>query len=502
MKYQRVFKSKTYLALILGAATTLAMTSQTAEATGNRVWTLGGMNRFIEDDANRWLYPHTISNYSNLFYLEMYGLADSAVAVAPGSLRTASNSDSFLIPDFQPVQGSAAGGAIIKLMDGAFLSLHLSDYENDAVKSFLEDTFAPYAGGDPSAIGWIPSNPPPALEGANRKLDLMAAYDVVPDFLSVGLALSFGSSSYLYNPNDNDPPLYEGTDDESPRSTDNLGTSETRVLLSAGIDVSDAITAEVGFGYAHHGLTYLPNNNGELLNGGSGTELQLDARAMMGISEKWEIVPALTFRSLSFKAIDTSDFTSGLSYNNTAPERDQTRESTVELASSLFDLGVAGHYKPVEYVDFWLAAGMSIGSRKLSVIHVQFEDPNANPPIVRDLPLEEDVSTDGVVALPYIKSGIEARVFSWLDLRAGVIKYMISNKNSVSQIDDQANDSARNNDTTVDDPFFDYFLGMAAHYEGFFLDLQLDPEWIRRGPNFLSGASGNMFLNASLGYKF
>ena len=502
MKYQRVFKSKTCLALLLGATTTLAMTSQTAEATGNRVWTLGGMNRFVEDDANRWLYPHTIKNYSNLFYLEMFGLGDSIGAVAPGSLRSAQNTETFLASDFQPIQGSAAGGAIIQLMDGAFLSLHLSDYENEAVKSFLEDTFAPFAGGDPSSIGWIPSNPPPGLEGANRKLDLMAAYDVVPDFLSVGLAVSFGSSAYLYNPNDNDAPLYEGTDDEVSRATDNIGTSETRVLLSAGIDVSEAITAEVGFGFANHGLTYLPNNNNQLLTGGSGTELQLDARAMMGLSEKWELVPAISFRSLNFKAEDLSDLATGLSYNNTAPERDQTRQSTVELASSVFDLGVAGHYKPVEYVDFWLAAGMSIGSRQTSVIHFEAEDPGASPPIVRDLPLEEDIATDGMVALPYLKTGIEARVFSWLDLRAGVVKYVVSNKTTVSQVDDQANDSNRNNDTTVDDPFFDYFLGMAAHYEGFFLDMQLDPEWIRRGPNFLSGASGNMFLNASLGYKF
>ena len=58
------------------------------------------------------------------------------------------------------------------------------------------------------------------------------------------------------------------------------------------------------------------------------------------------------------------------------------------------------------------------------------------------------------------------------------------------------------NDFTADYPFFDYFIGAAIHYEGFFLDMQLDPEYFRRGPYFASGAGGNMFLNGSLGYKF
>ena len=79
---------------------------------------------------------------------------------------------------------------------------------------------------------------------------------------------------------------------------------------------------------------------------------------------------------------------------------------------------------------------------------------------------------------------------------------MRSDKTTIIQIDDEVAASARDNDTTVDDPFFDYFLGLAAHYESFFLDMQLDPEWIRRGPNFLSGAAGNMFINGSLGYNF
>jgi hypothetical protein len=475
---------------------------QSADATGTRVWTLGGMNRFIEDDANRSLYPHTISKYSDLFDLEMFGLGDSVGANAPGYNRTGVNSGPHYANDFSGLQSTAGGGAILRLMDGAFLSLHLSDYENDAVKSFLEDAFAPLAGGDPSAFPWIGANPPQGLRAANRKLDLMLAYAAIPDFLTIGLGLSFGSSGYLYNPNDNDPPVFEGSDDEAARATDNIGTSETRILASAGLELSEAMTIELGFGFANHGLTYLPNNNNQLINGGSGTELQFDARAMLGLTDMWELVPALSFRSLSFSATDYSNLGSGLSYNNVSPDRDQTNESSVSGRTNSFDVGVAGHFKPAKHVDFWIATGLQFGSNEYSVIHLVPEDPNASPPIIRDAPLEEAILTQGTSVLPYFKTGIEAKVFSWLDLRAGVVKYVLTNKTTVFQVDDQTNDNARNNDTTIDDPFFDYFLGLAAHYEGFFLDMQLDPEWIRRGPNFLSGADGNMFINGSLGYNF
>jgi hypothetical protein len=47
-------------------------------------------------------------------------------------------------------------------------------------------------------------------------------------------------------------------------------------------------------------------------------------------------------------------------------------------------------------------------------------------------------------------------------------------------------------------------VGAAIHYEGFFIDFQIDPTWFSRGPNLLSGtgAGSPMFINASLGYRF
>lgn len=506
---------KNWALSMVGIASLMTGLPQSAQATGSRVWTLGVMNRFIEDDANRWLYPHTISKYGNLFYLELYGLSDSLTNAAVASskrggndglgmagLTGLENNTSLTGNDLVPLQSTAGGGAILKLMDEVFVSMHLSDYENPIVKSFLEGPFSELAGGNPGMIGWIPSKAPPALSAANRKLDLSAAFIAIPDLLTVGLSLSLGSSSYVYNPNDNDAPLFEMTDDELARATDNIGTSETRLLASAGMDLSDSLSAEVSVGFGYHGLTYLPNNRSELILGGTGTDFQFDGRLMLGLTEWWELVPALSFRAGSFMAVDLANLGSGLVYNNVSSDRDQAYESDVELAWTSFDLGVAGHFKPLDHVDFWLATGIQVGSMDFKYVHLTEENPNGEPPVIRDHGLETFEESLSITVLPYFKTGLEAKVFSWLDLRVGVVKFVRSDKVSVFQEDKQEAKNLVNNDATQDRPFFDYFIGLAAHYEGFFLDMQLDPEWIRRGPNFLSGAQGNMFLNGSLGYNF
>jgi hypothetical protein len=61
------------------------------------VYTLGVMNRFIIDDANKWLYPHMIANFGNLFYLELFGSGPSRSTAAPGSQRLAN------VPDAPPL---------------------------------------------------------------------------------------------------------------------------------------------------------------------------------------------------------------------------------------------------------------------------------------------------------------------------------------------------------------------------------------------------------------
>jgi hypothetical protein len=493
-----------------------------ASATTTRVWTLGGMNRFILDDANRWLFPHVITKYGDLFYLELFGANDSISATAPTSERgmndrTAAQAlaggngfvsglyPSYATIDMVPVQQTAGGGAIIAVTDDLFISLHLSDYENPLITSFLDGPFAAHASTmgavTPSNPSWLTSGTARAVSSANRKFDFFAAYRV-PDLASFGLLLTYGSSKYNRNPNSTDPPLFAGNDQQA-RATDNLGAQELRFLVSGGVDIGEEIAIDAAFGMGFHSLTYLPNNDGGLLDGGGGNDLQADVRAMIGLTERWEIVPAISIRSGGLEGKDLADFSTGLKYNNSdTGSRSMVNITDVKVSWFNFDLGVAAHFKPTDFIDFWGATGFQIIRANSQDENTIPRDPSNGVNRTNDPYEFQQLRLSGDVT-PYIRMGLEARIFSWLDFRGGVVKYLRADTISETKTDDQNSMNNLGNDFTRDFPFFDYFIGAAVHYDGFFLDMQVDPNWFKRGPNFLSGAPmANMFINASLGYRF
>ena len=247
------------------------------------------------------------------------------------------------------------------------------------------------------------------------------------------------------------------------------------------------------------------------MDGGNGLDYQFDARAFIGVSEWWELVPAVSVRGGSFKAADLSNLASGRTYNTSTDNtpRNDTNITDVDIGWWNVDVGLAAHMSPVEFVDFWIATGAHVFGAEHNYQHAFDDNPNPADPnntITRDPAsntLEDSRDSISGNAFPYVRMAIEARVFSWLDLRAGVVKYLRSDKQVQQTTDRQDNAGNLNNDFTQDYPFFDYFVGWAVHYEGFFLDMQMDPLWFKRGPNFLSGQGGaDMFLNGSLGYKF
>lgn len=484
-----------------------------AEATTTRVWTLGGMNRFVMDDANRWLYPHTITKYGNLFYLELYGAKDSYDFTAPGSLRardTSADALGFIRPiqtlsdaDFVPVQASAGGGAILALTEDLSISFHLSDYENPIIRSFLTSLGGKQiVAGDPTAFPWLSSGRNTNLVGnANRKFDVFTAFDV-SDMLSLGLQLSWGSTAYSRTPNANDPDVLSG-DDSLKRASDSLGVSEFRFLLSTGLELSDALAIDVGFGMGFHGLTYNPNLRSDLIEGGGGLDLQADVRAIIGLTEWWELIPSLSLRTVNLSLADLANFETGLTFNKTDDTAGRQTSNITDVKSSalLFDMGVAGHFKPSDKVQFWGALGMQIQRRAFQYDHFNQESDQfqRNDPTN---PIDFARDSQTTLVLPYMRLALEAKLFSWLDFRGGVVKYVRGSTVREEKQDFQSAANNRDNDFSDSEPFFDYFVGVAAHHEGFFADLQLDPVWFKRGPNFLSGAGANMFINGSIGYRF
>src|SRR5262252_6797991 len=114
---KRVFGAA--LALLLGAA----LLPNTARATTTRAYTLGAMNRFIIDDTNRWLYPHMITKFKSLFYVELFGSNPSRLFSAPGSERQAAGpaGQTLDLVDLVQVQSTAGGGVILGITDDIFV---------------------------------------------------------------------------------------------------------------------------------------------------------------------------------------------------------------------------------------------------------------------------------------------------------------------------------------------------------------------------------------------
>ncbi len=491
-------------AVALATALGVVGAPQQAEATTTRVYTLGGMNRFVLDDTNRWLYPHIITKYGNLFYLELYGSGPSAGTTAPGSNRGAVTNGSIDLAETMPVQQTAGGGMILGLTDDLFMSMHLSDYEDGTVPRML-NWLASTSGNDPSGFPWLP-NAPDAPASANRKFDVFFAYNL-QDIAQLGLQLSYGSSSYNRSPNDNDPeiPTNLPQDSAERRFSDSIGTSALSFLFSGGAAIGEFANVDAALGMTFHGLTYRPNDRGGLIEGGGGVELQADARAMIGLSDQWELIPAMSLRSRSLSAADLANYANGLRYDNSETGREDYFITDASLSDFVFDLGVAGHFKPADGVHFWMATGLEVISSKQTFENRIPETPD-NGNVRTDQNLEFYRDTYSASTVPYFRLALEARILSWLDFRGGVVKYMRSLKVTEDQEDINNTDFNRLNSVSRDEPFFDYFVGFAVHHEGFFLDLQIDPLWFNRGPELLSGASGsgggNMFINTSLGYRF
>lgn len=491
---------------VLGA---LALAPYTAHASSTRAYTLGVMNRFIIDDSNKWLYPQTIANFGSLFYIELFGTGPTRTTVAPGSERltntpapvglvaiTGTDLQTFDAVDSVPVMQNAGGGAIVKITDDLFVAMHLSDYENPTVPAFL-GLLAANSSGDPTQFPWLPV-PPDSPGTANRKFDVFFAYNL-QDLAKFGIALSYGSSKYFRNPNDNDAPVQADlSGGEEARKIDEIKTSELGINLGGSVDIGEVASVDVGIGLNFHSLTYLPNDR-SLLEGGGGLELRTDIRALIGVSEAWEVVPALSFRFSSLTAADLANYGNGLLYNGDTG-REEYFITDVAQKRLLFDMGVAGHYRPTDFLDFWGAIGLQFGRWSAEFENGVPDAPDAG--LNRDQPLEFSRDSISHDAVPYMRFALEAKVLSWLDFRGGVIKFLRADTVKEDKLDNNVAENNRLNDVTRDYPFFDYFVGAAVHYEGLYLDFQVDPSWLMRGPDFLSGSGGNMFVNASLGYRF
>jgi hypothetical protein len=95
-------------------------------------------------------------------------------------------------------------------------------------------------------------------------------------------------------------------------------------------------------------------------------------------------------------------------------------------------------------------------------------------------------------ALPYFKTGIDAKIFDWLKLRGGVWSRWNMDKVEEKQGWKDQDKFSYVSTTT--------YLGAGFHWNKLNLDAQIDPDFLARGPYFISGESGYLSWKLSMVY--
>ncbi|MBT3231290.1 MAG: hypothetical protein HN356_00600 [Calditrichaeota bacterium] len=176
----------------------------------------------------------------------------------------------------------------------------------------------------------------------------------------------------------------------------------------------------------------------------------------------------------------------------------------IEMSSSYTIVPYAGFTKFGEGIkranhDEWTVSGlainlgignnMNIDDNILAVTDIGFAYEKATFKHDRDERSDEENASG--VKYPYFKLGLEAELTSWMDFRMGV------SKSWIREFDEDNNGKDTEMWGYADT---DLFLGTAFHFGNLDIDAQIDPKFLTRGPNFISGQSGNLASRISLKY--
>jgi len=154
-------------------------------------------------------------------------------------------------------------------------------------------------------------------------------------------------------------------------------------------------------------------------------------------------------------------------------------------------LGVGHNWKPVEAVLVVWEIGAVFGSYKYG-----FQENNTylgmiNPPPATPWPdWYTSDKTVSVTNLPYWRVGWEGRVYKWIKVRAGAEKTWVNSKWEIYREEPAFGSTVTN-----------MYFGGDLNFGPVTIQYLLDHDFVRRGPNFISGECGPLFHRFSLFYK-
>ncbi|MBN1211839.1 MAG: hypothetical protein JXA92_04615 [candidate division Zixibacteria bacterium] len=428
-------------------------------ATDTRVLTMGENSTVLLDDANIWLYPSRINHYPNILTAEMSSIeyyyypskADwggdqpiSKIGInwkfggdKPWILGTYLHNNAVYM-DENNLLGTVTPSTSIIPWHGPYWYDSEGSYSNKRVDLFWGTMFGENAFG--IHIGYVHSS---------NKND-----DTEPDD---GIYLNergFGKYDFQLG----------------------LTMMENKLDLAAGIEL---------FSFTYKNTYYYTTPDTSM---GNYDRYKPEGNSTMFIRGRYfyEYSPTYTFVPHAEFKIGKYEYTSNL-WSHAQDTDSLLYTDKYNLTS--FDLGVGMQYTPATKVLAVIDVGFMYAGLK-----EEYTQENVDP-------TETDEEKWNYTVLPYFKVGLEAEVFSWMDLRMGAISYWTMYKN---EEDTYINDTLTVNTTYKEKyPYNHTYLGLGFHWNRLHVDTYVDPELFMDGFYFLSGVDSKVAgMNFQISAKY
>ncbi len=454
-----------------------------AFATPTRVVSLGDQNFFIEDESNVFLFPAAVSRNGQYFSLDLAsniapnGTTAGPVAGAPPATTS----------QLSQLQQTAGGGAFLRMGQKLTLGVWTSDYTDSTVGNFFTSVSHFPADANKGKFETLATLAGLATGSPERKYDVFASY-LLGETLAGAVHLSYGSDGAT------------AVDTKAKRDPDSFTAREVRLSMGLSSGGKDDDGFDTKLEIQHFGADYTLDGQSQFVNGtlGLGNGADLTARYRMKVSPYWTFVPGFKYAVQSFSLREDSLLGPFGSPKHTDLPAAEARDHSMTNHTLVFLAG--GKLKATDRVNFWGSVGVGFAYSGASAkINLKNGGPTNN------VTLGEST---WIWMAPSVRMGLEAQLNDWLVFRGGVRKDVLY-KSGDKSLDDpntsgNSKDAQTFGDLGINEGVAGWagFVGFGVKYSGLVADLLFDPQFFFRGPNFVSGASGNLATRATLSYAF
>ncbi len=242
-----------------------------------------------------------------------------------------------------------------------------------------------------------------------------------------------------------------------------------------------------------------PNDKSEESNTGIGIRL--------GMSMVENLDLSLSYMTKSFVNKDNAgdDITkpeSNMEIDLMAGYRYQLNDEVWLVPHALFGIGSMGYSIPNGNKETWssttfdLGCGVNINPDENILLLFDFGFYREGITHKTEPPAGSSVEEkESELRLPYFRAGLEGNVTKWWDVRFGVERFWqgMSDEHPVGT-DTETIKEGQTETTT--------YIGSGFTFGNLAIDIQLDPQFILRGPNFVSGQQGDIAQRASVKYTW